>query len=58
MQVFILDENGKYHVNKPLTAEDKVESERFEGLSIDLSEIFTGILKEPEEPYGKDVVRL
>jgi Uma2 family endonuclease len=56
--VFMLEENGKYRVNKPLTAEDKVESERINGLSIDLSEIFMDILKEPEEPYGKNVVRL
>jgi Uma2 family endonuclease len=50
--VFYLNEEGKYVPTKPLTTGDVVQSKVLPGLSLDLTEVFEDIVKEPEEDYS------
>ena len=56
--IFILDEDGIYQVSKPLTKGDKALSVVLPGLEIDLDELFTDVVEEPEEIYQTGVRRL
>lgn len=52
LMVFYLNEEGEYVPTKPLTTGDVVQSKVLLGLSLDLSEVFEEIVKEPEEDYS------
>ena len=57
LNIFLLDENGKYLASKPLTYGDIVESKVLPGLALDLNEVFQDIVKEPEEGYLPEGVK-
>lgn len=52
------DKNGAYLTSRPITTGDSIESKVFPGLELDLDDLFTDVVKEPEWLYGLDVVRI
>ncbi len=49
--IFFLNDKGKYQPSKPLTKGDMAASRVLPGLTIDLHELFTDVVEEPEEEY-------
>ncbi|MEO5600346.1 MAG: Uma2 family endonuclease [Cyclobacteriaceae bacterium] len=56
--IFTLNNEGVYQASKPLTRGDKVVSNVIGGLELQLDEIFSDTVEEPEEGYGGSVKRL
>lgn len=56
--IFTLNDKGVYEVAKPLTRGDVAVSKAIPGLQIDLDEVFSKLVEEPEEGYGEEVRRL
>ncbi len=57
LSIFLLDDQGKYVVSKPLTYGDIAESRVLQGLQIDLNEVFLDVVEEPEEGYLPEGVK-
>lgn len=57
INVFTLDNDGKYQVARPKTYGDRVSSQVLPGLTVNLDDVFSNLLEEPEEGYGDEVER-
>lgn len=56
--IMTLNSEGTYISSRPLTEGDKVDSKVFPGLEIDLGEVFTDVVQEPEPLYGENFIRI
>jgi Uma2 family endonuclease len=58
INVFTLNEYGTYEISRPKTYGDQISSQILPGLTIELDDIFSNLLEEPDEGYGDEVERL
>lgn len=58
LNIFVLNDKGKYQPLKLLTYGDIARSRVLPGLEIDLKELFPSVAEEPVEPYGPNVRRI
>ncbi|MBL7843296.1 MAG: Uma2 family endonuclease [Cyclobacteriaceae bacterium] len=56
--IFVLNQAGKYEPSKPLTRGDIAFSATLQGFQIDLNELFTDVVAEPEVDYESAVNRI
>jgi Uma2 family endonuclease len=54
IQVFTLNESGKYILQRPDTYGGQVASRIFPGLTVSLEELFRNMMEEPEERYKEE----
>jgi len=50
--------DGRYQTSSLMTSGDTVHSRIFSGLQIDLEELFTDVVREPDPLYGGHVIRI
>lgn len=58
INVFTLNEYCVYEISRPKTYGDQISSQILPGLTIELDDIFSNLLEEPDEGYGDEVERL
>jgi len=56
--VYTLNQKGLYEASRAKTYGDQVASQVLPGFSIELDDVFSNLLEEPEEGYGDEVERL
>jgi len=56
--IYTLNQHGVYEASRPKTYGDQVVSQVLPGFSIELDDVFSNLLEEPEEGYGDEVERL
>ena len=58
INVFTLNEYGVYEISRPKTYGDQISSQILPRLTIELDDLFSNLLEEPDEGYGDEVERL
>jgi len=58
LTIFVLNSEGRYQPQKPLTRGDIAKSNILEGFEIDLDEVFRDIMEEPEDSFGEKIERI
>lgn len=53
--IFVWNTSGRYTSSKPLTRGDKAYSTVLPGFELNLDEVFSDIISEPEEHYGREM---